>query len=820
MKKLLIIPFLLIALNAHSADLKLNSLPSATSIQTTDVFPVVVDPSTNATTKKSTIGNILKNANVTIAGTANEITSSDGQQSLEAPRTWTLSLPSAIDLGDKTLTLPNGTALVTADCDEASEAGRVFVDTDATTGRQNYICEGVNGWVSGGGVGTLTAAKWCVANALGTAIDCTEDNPGGGVGIVTAVGDCVGGDCYDGTSDGGSWVKFYDSDGVGQIIADDITAARVWTLPDATGTIALTTSTVAEATTATALSANGANCSAGYAALGVDSSGAVEGCYQILTQGNIDTSAELRGILTDETGTGSLVFSTAPTFGGTVTATAFAGDGSALTGLATSFTDSDGLAALMDDETGTLLSVFSDSPIFSTIVTLPSAAAPTIDALGELSLDTDIWASGRGTPVFFDGTAAVATVAALVSDAPTDGQVPKYNTGGTITWEADDDTAGITVTDTQVLYASGADTPAGDSGFTYNETTNIVTADGFIATATATPELAFHDSDAGDGDDNVTLMANCSDCGSGSEDVDLTIYQQVAGTLTDVMYFDADVGISFPAGLVNLPDDTIYRDDMASIDVASDEECLTYESSTGEFEWQACGGGLFTDAGAITHLTSETDDLALGGTTSASPFFFDVGEESLKIGTASSGTIDFGVNSLTDTTVGNLKKGSIDLPVQSAKITGDFITLGASIDGGEGIFYLRFDDSTTEEAVWAFRMPNDYNDNLVAKIGYSADNDTSDSWDVEVKIAAVSYGDSTAIMTVDNFDTLNEVTGGTTTPAVAEYPQEISLTLTNDDSVVAGDLVIVHIQRDHDDADDTLSNDIKVFAFQLEYDRD
>lgn len=43
-------------------------------------------------------------------------------------------------------------------------------------------------WIATGGqiteadpkVGTLTATKWCVANAGGTAIDCTEDNPGGG----------------------------------------------------------------------------------------------------------------------------------------------------------------------------------------------------------------------------------------------------------------------------------------------------------------------------------------------------------------------------------------------------------------------------------------------------------------------------------------------------------------------------------------------------------------------------------------------------------------------------------------------------------------
>src|SRR5438045_7791964 len=42
------------------------------------------------------------------------------------------------------------------------------------------------------------------------------------------------------------------------------------------------------ATTATALAANGANCSAGNSPLGVDASGAAEGCYDVATQAELD----------------------------------------------------------------------------------------------------------------------------------------------------------------------------------------------------------------------------------------------------------------------------------------------------------------------------------------------------------------------------------------------------------------------------------------------------------------------------------------------------------------------------------------------------
>jgi hypothetical protein len=99
---------------------------------------------------------------------------------------------------------------------------------------------------------------------------------GGGSGDVTDVGDCTGGVCLDGTSDGGTWIKFYDAQGAGQLITGDLTEARTWTLPDTTGTIALT-----------------ANKLSAFAAT---------------------TSAELAGVISNETGTGSLVFGTSPTF--------------------------------------------------------------------------------------------------------------------------------------------------------------------------------------------------------------------------------------------------------------------------------------------------------------------------------------------------------------------------------------------------------------------------------------------------------------------------------------------------------------------------
>jgi len=160
--------------------------------------------------------------------------------------------------------------------------------------------------------------------------------------------------------------------------------------------------------------------------------------------------------------------------------------------------------------------------------------------------------------------------------------------------------------------------------------------------------------------------------------------------------------------------------------------------------------------------------------------------------------------------------GMIILPVQSAKLTGDFITNPAGINGGNNGWSLDFDASQTESAVWQFRMPANYASDLTAKLQYTMASATADKVDLEVEIMAVSDGDAADVDTA-SFDSVNEVAGGTTVPGTAGYLDEISITCSNDDSVAAGDLVIVRVNRDHDDGDDTATGDLELRAFSLEY---
>lgn len=76
---------------------------------------------------------------------------------------------------------------------------------------------------------------------------------------------------------------------------------------------------------------------------------------------------------------------------------------------------------------------------------IPNAAAPTTDAFGEIAGDNNAWAASRGAVQFYDGTANTYLVGALASDTPSNGQVPTWNTGGTVTWETPSTSSGITL---------------------------------------------------------------------------------------------------------------------------------------------------------------------------------------------------------------------------------------------------------------------------------------------------------------------------------------------------------------------------------------
>lgn len=155
--------------------------------------------------------------------------------------------------------------------------------------------------------------------------------------------------------------------------------------------------------------------------------------------------------------------------------------------------------------------------------------------------------------------------------------------------------------------------------------------------------------------------------------------------------------------------------------------------------------------------------------------------------------------------------GTISLPMPGHLDT----TAPPGVVIANNVPYMAFDDTTVEACYWVFRMPANYASGLTAKIQYSMASATSNSVDFEISIMAVSDADSQDLDS-DSYDTVNS--GSDTVPGTAGHFGEISITMTNADSVAAGDYVRIKLSRDSDDGtNDTATGDCEVRAVTLEY---
>jgi hypothetical protein len=127
---------------------------------------------------------------------------------------------------------------------------------------------------------------------------------------------------------------------------------------------------------------------------------------------------------------------------------------------------------------------------------------------------------------------------------------------------------------------------------------------------------------------------------------------------------------------------------------------------------------------------------------------------------------------------------------------------------------LAFDASTEEWCCWSFRMPADYSSAPVLKVQYKMASATSGDVIWVGQIAAVTDGDSTDV-DAKAFASANSAT--VTVPGTAGFIDEASITMTNADSVAAGDLVVLRLARDADAAGDTATGDAEFVAASLLY---
>jgi len=127
---------------------------------------------------------------------------------------------------------------------------------------------------------------------------------------------------------------------------------------------------------------------------------------------------------------------------------------------------------------------------------------------------------------------------------------------------------------------------------------------------------------------------------------------------------------------------------------------------------------------------------------------------------------------------------------------------------------LAFDATTSETAYWTFVAPQGLTGTITAVISYAMASATSGGVAFDVALEALTSGDATDTDATTSFDTVN---GGNdaAVPGTAGYMEQLSITLTNADSMAAADLVRISVARDVADAADTATGDAYLFAVEL-----
>lgn len=95
-----------------------------------------------------------------------------------------------------------------------------------------------------------------------------------------------------------------------------------------------------------------------------------------------------------------------------------------------------------------------------------------------------------------------------------------------------------------------------------------------------------------------------------------------------------------------------------------------------------------------------------------------------------------------------------------------------------------------------------------------AESATSGKFDFEISVEAITPADAVDLDAGESFDTAN--TGDGTVPGTAGHLMLLTITLTNKDSVAAGDLVRFKIERDADDGtNDTATGDARLLGVRI-----
>lgn len=163
-----------------------------------------------------------------------------------------------------------------------------------------------------------------------------------------------------------------------------------------------------------------------------------------------------------------------------------------------------------------------------------------------------------------------------------------------------------------------------------------------------------------------------------------------------------------------------------------------------------------------------------------------------------------------------LTPGAATLPDGSASNLAPALQAVKSSATAPGVYFLQaaFDDTAEEWLCWAFRLPDDYASAPVVKLQFKMAAAITGVVVWDVRISATTPGDLQDVDAQD-FAAANTVTA--TVPGNHGRLTEETVSVANNDSLAAGDFVVVRVARVAADAADTASGDAELTAITLAY---
>ncbi len=125
---------------------------------------------------------------------------------------------------------------------------------------------------------------------------------------------------------------------------------------------------------------------------------------------------------------------------------------------------------------------------------------------------------------------------------------------------------------------------------------------------------------------------------------------------------------------------------------------------------------------------------------------------------------------------------------------------------------LWFDETTAETCYWTIVAPTGFTGTMTAVVSFVMETATTGTFAVDISVEAITSLDAVDLDAAESFDTVNGAESGDVADTVG-FMEQLSVTLTNQDSAAAADYLRIRLARDV--AEDNAADDAGVLLVEL-----